>query len=269
MKTATDNQALEVLPDLAEAINREHAEAVQAVRQTLTHAIRAGELLLAAKAQIEHGGFLPWLQANCQFSDRTARAYMRLAENQDRLPANWQSTADLTIGGALAMLAEPKFPQYEIHPAGMLFPWMKPDELAALARSIKGHGLISPIVLFEGKILDGKCRYEACRMAGVIPTFTEYTGGDPWEWEYVWDVNAERAHYTPFQVAMIYVKTCELVGEAEAQAAFAAIPALDAAKALRDIRDQGLYRATHETFDAYCQDRWGIGAKLLGAYGLA
>jgi hypothetical protein len=32
-----------------------------------------------------HGDFLPWLQANCSFSDRTARRYMVLYGHHDKL----------------------------------------------------------------------------------------------------------------------------------------------------------------------------------------
>lgn len=33
---------------------------------------------------------------------------------------------------------------------------------------------------------------------------------------------------------------------------------VEVGSALREIRDTALYRATHETFEAYCQDRWKI-----------
>jgi ParB family chromosome partitioning protein len=56
----------------------------------------------------------------------------------------------------------------------MALPWMTEEELTALADDIKTNGLLQPITLFEGKILDGKCRYQACIMAGVQPTFEQY-----------------------------------------------------------------------------------------------
>lgn len=34
---------------------------------------------------------------------------------------------------------------------------------------------------------------------------------------------------------------------------------LEVGEALAEIRDSKLYRANHETFDAYCRDRWGFG----------
>jgi len=89
-------------------INHEHTEAIQAARQSLIHAVRAGDLLLQAKAQVDHDAWLEWIKVNCKFSDRTARAYMRLAENQNLLPANWQTSADLSIDGALDLITEPK-----------------------------------------------------------------------------------------------------------------------------------------------------------------
>ena len=33
--------------------------------------------------------------------------------------------------------------------------------------------------------------------------------------------------------------------------------------ALRDIRDEGLYTETHDTFEDYCRDRWGLDTEAL------
>jgi hypothetical protein len=49
-------------------------------RDGIHHAIRAGELLLAAKGQLPHGNGKNWLKANIRFKLWTARACMRLAE---------------------------------------------------------------------------------------------------------------------------------------------------------------------------------------------
>jgi len=43
---------------------------------------------------------------------------------------------------------------------------------------IKENGLVEFIVLHEGKILDGRNRYNACNDAGVEPKFVEYEGED-------------------------------------------------------------------------------------------
>ena len=44
------------------------------------HAITAGRLLLQAKAMVQHGGWLRWLEAHCLIKLRTAQAYMQLAK---------------------------------------------------------------------------------------------------------------------------------------------------------------------------------------------
>ena len=93
------------LNTIATEINGEHAACFEAARATLAHAIRAGELLQQAKELLKHGEWAPWLAENCEFSARTARNYMRLAEHKNEL-AKRQDNAILTVSGALALLAE-------------------------------------------------------------------------------------------------------------------------------------------------------------------
>ena len=101
--------------DLARLANAEHSAASDHARSALTHAVEAGRLLADAKAALSHGDFGPWLAENITFSDRTARGYMRLHRERDRLrelvdagpPANRQSIADLGVADALALLAAP------------------------------------------------------------------------------------------------------------------------------------------------------------------
>jgi hypothetical protein len=64
-----------------------------------------------------------------------------------------------------------------------------------------------PITTYEGKILDGKLRYEACLAAGVEPTFKEYKGNDPEG--LVISANVMRKHWTSGQLAMIAAKMHE------------------------------------------------------------
>ena len=102
------------LNTIATEINGEHAACFEAARATLAHAIRAGELLQQAKELLKHGEWAPWLAENCEFSARTARNYMRLAEHKNEL-AKRQDNAILTVSGALALLAE-HTPQAESEP---------------------------------------------------------------------------------------------------------------------------------------------------------
>src|ERR1700738_3377055 len=91
------------LADLAARINAEHEAAGGALKHSLQHAIAAGELLLEAKDQLKHGQWLPWLRDHCQISERTVRLYMRVAKNKTEIG----NVADLTVRGAVALLASP------------------------------------------------------------------------------------------------------------------------------------------------------------------
>ena len=75
---------------LAEQINVEHHQAEAALHDGLGHALEAGRLLTEAKAQVGHGQWLPWLDANFQGSKRTAQAYMRLHKEYPKLKAKAQ-----------------------------------------------------------------------------------------------------------------------------------------------------------------------------------
>ena len=60
---------------------------------------------------------------------------------------------------------EKKFREYEFHPLANIFPLMSDDELWELMKDIsRRNRLLEPIVLFEGKILDGRNRYNAIKL---------------------------------------------------------------------------------------------------------
>lgn len=105
--------ATATLTTLAGEIVAEHDAAQGAFRSAVEHAIRCGELLIEAKAEIGHGGWGGWLEENFPASDRTARGYMRLARHGDEL--NRQGLAELGIEGALKQLAAPKQEQDPPH----------------------------------------------------------------------------------------------------------------------------------------------------------
>ena len=99
------------LDALAKRINEEHSQVGVALTKGVQHAKSAGELLLQAKAQCQHGEWLPWLEENFEGSATTAQAYMRLARNWPQLEAaNAQRVADLSFREALKQLAGPVKP---------------------------------------------------------------------------------------------------------------------------------------------------------------
>jgi hypothetical protein len=80
----------------------------------------------------------------------------------------------------------------EFHPLANIFPLLDGDELGNLADDVKANGLQEPIVLYEGKILDGRNRYQGCVLAGVEPRFVEFDGDNPRA--YVKSLNILRRH---------------------------------------------------------------------------
>jgi hypothetical protein len=105
---------------------------------------------------------------------------------------------------------------YPIHPACKLFPEMSVGELQALAADIKERGLLQDIVLYEGKILDGRNRNKACKIAGVKPRFVQWQGeGSPLAW--VISTNLVRRHLTAGQRALIALDVLPLMAAAAKQ----------------------------------------------------
>jgi ParB-like chromosome segregation protein Spo0J len=56
--------------------------------------------------------------------------------------------------------------EYEFHPLAGMFALIDGEDFDQLAEDIGARGIISPIILFEGKILDGRNRYLAAKEAG-------------------------------------------------------------------------------------------------------
>jgi hypothetical protein len=99
-------QASNSLADLAARIRQEHRAASDKMSEALLHAMAGGDLLIEAKALVQHGQWLPWLKDHVDISERTAQIYMRAAKNRAEIEASKaQSTADLSLGEAVALLA--------------------------------------------------------------------------------------------------------------------------------------------------------------------
>jgi len=65
---------------------------------------------------------------------------------------------------------------YQFHEVANLFPMMDETAFSELCKDIKANGLIEPIWLYEGKIVDGRNRYRACQETGVEAKFRDWSG---------------------------------------------------------------------------------------------
>ncbi len=89
----------------------------------------------------------------------------------------------------------------KLHPACSIFPALGEEELQELADDIAENGLRNPIILYQGKILDGRNRFEACKRANVQARYVEFDGDAPIAW--VVSQNLVRRHLTASQRAVV------------------------------------------------------------------
>jgi Protein of unknown function (DUF3102) len=115
---ATDVEALLLIPKIKEAHEKTEAAQQTSYNQALEYAIKAGELLTAAKEAVGHGGWSAWRQQNlANIPQTTASLYMRLAEHKEKFKETRisNSVADLKSQGKLSLRAAasllPKRPQ--------------------------------------------------------------------------------------------------------------------------------------------------------------
>jgi ParB-like nuclease domain len=73
---------------------------------------------------------------------------------------DWATAASSAVSfrGAMSTL--------EFHPLANIFPLIEGYELARLVDDIRTHGLREPVVLYQGRVLDGRNRLRACEAAG-------------------------------------------------------------------------------------------------------
>lgn len=63
----------------------------------------------------------------------------------------------------------------ELDPCCMEFPPMEDDDFESLKASIDRNGLLQPILLWQGRVLDGRHRLKACAELNKPPVFKELT----------------------------------------------------------------------------------------------
>jgi predicted DNA-binding protein (UPF0251 family) len=90
----------------------------------------------------------------------------------------------------------------QFHEVANIFPMMSVEEFDALQKDIEANGLREAIWTYQGKILDGRNRYQACLNLKIEPKFREWDGkGDVVA--FVVSLNLHRRHLNESQRAMI------------------------------------------------------------------
>lgn len=91
VSTSTQKEAI-VTPIRSEdqtvaEINSLHVGIQNGLNAIVRNALRIGELLICKKAELKHGEFRPWIEANCSFKRTMALNYMHLYEKSLVIPA--------------------------------------------------------------------------------------------------------------------------------------------------------------------------------------
>jgi hypothetical protein len=93
--------------NLVAKINSAHRQAFGNAKKAMEYAAECGRLLLEAKELVEHGEWLPWLEANTEVGERQSQRYMRLAQNWESIEGKNDGASYLDIEAALKLIAKP------------------------------------------------------------------------------------------------------------------------------------------------------------------
>lgn len=97
---------------------------------------------------------------------------------------------------------------YEQHPLSAAFPPMTPEEFESLKESIHVNGVLNPITIYEGMVLDGWHRYMVASELGM-----DYPEAELEDWidpkDFVLAQNKNRRHITMSQLAMATTQVYE------------------------------------------------------------
>jgi len=104
-------------------------------------------------------------------------------------------------------------PTLGYHEYASIFPMMTTEEFDNLIEDIRENGLREPITIHEGKIVDGRNRYQACLKLGIEPTTV------PWEPKgdllgFVVSRNLHRRHLDESQRAVVAAKLMPMFEQA-------------------------------------------------------
>jgi len=67
---------------------------------------------------------------------------------------------------------------FTAHPLAKLFPDMPDADFAALVEDVRQNGVKIPILIYRGRILDGRQRYRACQKLNVACPTVIWNGRD-------------------------------------------------------------------------------------------
>jgi len=136
------------------------------------------------------------------------------------------------------------------HPLSEFFPMLAPADFDDLVEDIRAKGQLEPIVTYQGKILDGRNRYEACETLGIKTRSRELPSGVK-PLDYVISANLKRRQLTQEQKIGILRRIYPALKDGEAGGNRAAPPKDGPARTVGAIaKAAGASSRTVDRFDA-------------------
>lgn len=100
----------------------------------------------------------------------------------------------------------------QFHPVTEIFPPMSAEEYTALKSDIQANGLHESIWTYQGKIVDGRNRYQACKDLRIAPRYREWDSKGSLV-QFVVSLNLNRRHLTSSQKAVLVLEIEKHLGE--------------------------------------------------------
>lgn len=104
-----------------------------------------------------------------------------------------------------------------VHPFARLIPLIGIGDLDRLTDDIRDRGVIEPLIMFEGKVLDGRNRLAVAAVTGSPVRLKNFDGTRDEARAFVWSANAARRHLTIPQIALA-AERFGFVAQAKAEA---------------------------------------------------
>lgn len=90
----------------------------------------------------------------------------------------------------------------EVHPLAMLVPGMSEEDDKRLRADVQANGIREPLVVLDGKVLDGRNRLRIASQEGAVVRLKAFDGTEEQARSYVWSVNVARRHLSVPQLAL-------------------------------------------------------------------
>jgi hypothetical protein len=141
----------------------------------------------------------------------------QVPEGSGDLPATSQAPPSEVPGGTDeqgTLEREPTSEDHRLpfHPVTTLFNLLDGEEYESFKKDIESNGLLVPIWVYQGQIIDGRNRYRACIELGIKPKFQEWDGCGSLV-AFALSLNKHRRHDSESQRAMTAAKAKSMFEE--------------------------------------------------------